>query len=279
MKKTERPIITFPNGQTVCPLGQGTWKMGQSAARRHEEIRALQHGIELGMNLVDTAEMYDNEELVGEAVRDCREKVLLVSKVLPSNASYRGTKLACERSLLKLGTEYIDLYLLHWKGRHPYEETVRAMTELQQEGKIRLWGVSNMDTADMERIVSLSGGSGCATDQVLYNLGDRGIEFDLMPWCAARRMPLMAYSPIGEGRLLRHPTLVEIARRHDVSPAQIALSWTMRQPGIIAIPKAGNVTHVEDNFRSLSIHLTGEDLHDLDTAFPAPARKIPLAGW
>ncbi len=133
MKKTERPIITFPNGQTVCPLGQGTWKMGQSAARRHEEIRALQHGIELGMNLVDTAEMYDNEELVGEAVRDCREKVLLVSKVLPSNASYRGTKLACERSLLKLGTEYIDLYLLHWKGRHPYEETVRAMTELQQE--------------------------------------------------------------------------------------------------------------------------------------------------
>ena len=185
MKKTERPIITFPNGQTVCPLGQGTWKMGQSAARRHEEIRALQHGIELGMNLVDTAEMYDNEELVGEAVRDCREKVLLVSKVLPSNASYRGTKLACERSLLKLGTEYIDLYLLHWKGRHPYEETVRAMTELQQEGKIRLWGVSNMDTADMERIVSLSGGSGCATDQVLYNLGDRGIEFDLMPWCAA----------------------------------------------------------------------------------------------
>ena len=255
------------------------WDKAQSAARRHEEIRALQHGIELGMNLVDTAEMYDNEELVGEAVRDCREKVLLVSKVLPSNASYRGKKLACERSLLKLGTEYIDLYLLHWKGRHPYEETVRAMTELQQEGKIRLWGVSNMDTADMERIVSLSGGSGCATDQVLYNLGDRGIEFDLMPWCAARRMPLMAYSPIGEGRLLHHHTLVEIARRHDVSPAQIALSWTMRQPGIIAIPKAGNVTHVEDNFRSLSIHLTEEDLHDLDTAFPAPARKIPLAGW
>ena len=153
------------------------------------------------------------------------------------------------------------------------------MTELLHEGKIRLWGVSNLDTVDMERIVSLSGGSGCATDQVLYNLGDRGIEFDLMPWCAARRMPLMAYSPIGEGRLLHHPTLVEIARRHDVSPAQIALSWTMRQPGIIAIPKAGNVTHVEDNFRSLSIHLTEEDLHDLDTAFPAPARKIPLAGW
>lgn len=159
------------------------------------------------MNLVDTAEMYDNEELVGEAVRPYRERVFLVSKVLPNNASYRGTKLACERSLQRLGTEYISLYLLHWKGRHPYEETVRAMTELQQEGKIRMWGVSNLDTADMERIVSLPGGNGCATDQVLYNLGDRGVEFDLVPWCAARSMPLMAYSPIGEGRLLRHRKL------------------------------------------------------------------------
>lgn len=181
MKTSERPATAFPNGQIVCPLGQGTWKMGQSAARRQEEIRALRHGIELGMNLVDTAEMYDNEELVGEAVRPYRERVFLVSKVLPDNASYRCTKLACERSLQRLGTEYIDLYLLHWKGRHPYEETVRAMTELQQEGKIRMWGVSNLDTADMERIVSLPGGNGCATDQVLYNLGDRGVEFDLVP--------------------------------------------------------------------------------------------------
>ena len=271
--------IHSPNGETVCPLGQGTWKMGQSAARRQEEIQALRHGIELGMNLVDTAEMYDNEELIGEAVRDCREKVFLVSKVLPSNASYRGTKLACERSLQRLGTEYIDLYLLHWKGGHPYEETIRAMVELQQEGKIRMWGVSNLDTADMKQIVSLPGGSGCATDQVLYNLGDRGVEFDLVPWCAARGMPVMAYSPIGEGRLLHHHTLADIARRHDASPTQIALSWTMRQPGIIAIQKAGNAAHVEDNFRSLSIRLTEEDLYDLDTAFPAPIRKIPLAGW
>ena len=279
MKETEQPRVVFPNGQTVCPLGQGTWKMGQSAARRQEEIRALRHGIELGMNLVDTAEMYDNEELVGEAVRPYRERVFLVSKVLPNNASYRGTKLACERSLQRLGTEYIDLYLLHWKGRHPYEETVRAMTELQQEGKIRMWGVSNLDTADMERIVSLPGGNGCATDQVLYNLGDRGVEFDLVPWCAARSMPLMAYSPIGEGRLLRHRKLAEIAQRHNASPAQIALAWTIRKPGIIAIPKAGNTAHVEDNFRSLSIRLTEKDLYDLDTAFPAPRRKIPLAGW
>lgn len=272
-------LFFLPDGTTVCPLGQGTWKMGKSATRRHEEIRALRHGIELGMNLVDTAEMYDNEELVGEAVRPYREKVFLVSKVLPNNASYRGTKLACERSLQRLGTAYIDLYLLHWKGRYPYEETVCAMTELQQEGKIRMWGVSNLDTADMERIVSLTGGSDCVTNQVLYTLGDRGVEFDLLPWCAARRMPVMAYSPIGEGRLLRHHTLLEIARRHDASPAQIALAWTIRQPGVIAIPKAGNVTHVDDNFRSLSINLTEEDLHDLDTAFPAPTQKTPLVGW
>lgn len=279
MKTSERLATAFPNGQIVCPLGQGTWKMGQSAVRRQEEIRALRHGIELGMNLVDTAEMYDNEELVGEGVRPYRERVFLVSKVLPNNASYRGTKLACERSLQRLGTEYIDLYLLHWKGRHPYEETVHAMSELHQEGKIRMWGVSNLDTADMERIVSQPGGNGCATDQVLYNLGDRGVEFDLVPWCAARRMPLMAYSPIGEGRLLRHRTLIEIARRHNASPAQIALAWTIRRPGIIAIPKSGNIAHVEDNFKSLSIDLTEEDLRDLDTVFPAPIRKIPLAGW
>ena len=276
----EQPIINFPNGQTVCPLGQGTWKMGQSVVRRNEEIRALRHGIDLGMSIVDTAEMYDNEELVGEAIHDCRDKVFLVSKVLPSNASYGGTKIACEHSLRRLGTEYIDLYLLHWKGRHPYEETVRAMTELQQEGKIRMWGVSNLDVADMEYVVSRSGGSGCVTDQVLYNLGDRGVEFDLLPWCTDRRMPVMAYSPIGEGRLLHHRILVEIARRHDASPAQIALAWMMSQPGIIAIPKAGSVAHVEENFRSLSvIRLTDEDLHDLDTAFPAPTRKMPLVGW
>ena len=279
MKEPDQPKVAFQNGQTVCPLGQGTWKMGQSAIRRQEEIRALRHGVELGMNLVDTAKMYDNEELVGEAVRPYRERVFLVSKVLPNNASYRGTKLACERSLQRLGTEYIDLYLLHWKGYHPYEETVRAMTELQHEGKIRMWGVSNLDTSDMERIVSLPGGNGCAADQVLYNLGDRGVEFDLIPWCATRRMPLMAYSPIGEGRLLRHRTLMLIARRHNASPAQIALAWTIRKPGIIAIPKSGNIAHVEDNFKSLSIDLTEEDLHDLDRTFSAPIRKIPLAGW
>lgn len=275
----ENRLITFRDGQTVCPLGQGTWKMGQSAALRTEEIRALRYGIELGMTLIDTAEMYNNEELVGEAIRDCRDKVFLVSKVLPNNASYQGTKLACERSLQRLGTGHIDLYLLHWKGCYSYKETVRAMTELQQEGKIRMWGVSNLDVAEMKHIVSLPDGSDCATDQILYNLGDRGVEFDLLPWCADHRIPVMAYSPIGEGSLLSHRVLTEIARRHDASPAQIALAWTMRQPGVISIPKAGSIAHVKENYRSFSIQFTEEDLRDLDTTFPAPTQKIPLAGW
>lgn len=271
--------VTFPNGQSVCSLGQGTWKMGQSSARRSEEIRALRRGVELGLNMIDTAEMYNNEELVGEAIRNLRNKVFLVSKVLPGNASYQGTKLACERSLRRLQTESIDLYLLHWKGHHPYGETVRAMTELQQEGKIRMWGVSNLDVPDMERIYALPEGKNCAANQVLYNLTERGVEYDLVPWSAAHRMPLMAYSPVGEGRLLSHPLLKTIARRHDATPAQIALAWTIRRAGIIAIPKAGSIAHVEDNFQSLSITLTDEDLRELDVVFPAPMRKIPLAGW
>lgn len=271
--------IIFSNGQTVCPLGQGTWKMGQSSFCRSEEIKALKHGVELGMNLIDTAEMYGNEKLVGEAICNCRDKVFLVSKVLPNNASFQGTKLACERSLQRLGVEYIDLYLLHWIGNHPFSETVEAMNELRKEGKIGMWGMSNIDVADMENIISLPDGNHCATDQVLYNLSNRGVEFDLLPWCQQHNMPVMAYSPIGEGRLLHNSVLVDIARRHDVSPAQIALTWTMRLPGIIAIPKAGSIAHVEDNYRSLSVCLTEEDLHELDTVFPTPTKKVLLAGW
>lgn len=271
--------VIFPDGQKVCALGQGTWKMGQVASRRAEEIWALRRGIELGLSVIDTAEMYDNEEMVGEAIRDCRDKVFLVSKVLPNNASYRGTKLACERSLQRLHTESIDLYLLHWRGHHPYEETVRAMTELQQEGKIRMWGVSNLDVTDMERIHTIPQGRGCAANQVLYNLTERGIEYDLLPWSIANKMPVMAYSPIGEGYLLNHPTLEKVARRHNATLVQIALAWVIRRPGIIAIPKAGSVAHVEENFHSLSICLTDEDLQELDVAYPAPTRKIPLAGW
>lgn len=272
-------MITFSNGSRVCSLGQGTWNMGQSAARRTEEVQALRRGIDLGMNIIDTAEMYGNEEMVGEVLRDCRDEVFLVSKVLPNNASYEGTKLACERSLRRLRTECIDLYLLHWRGSHPFAETVRAMTELQQEGKIRMWGVSNMDVADMERFYAIPDGRSCAANQVLYNLNERGIEYDLVPWSANNNMPVMAYSPVGEGRLTNHKTLTAIALRHGATPVQIALAWVMRLPGVIAIPKAGSVNHVEENYRSLSIRLTEEDLKELDVAFPAPSQKVPLAGW
>lgn len=253
--------------------------MGKFPARRAEEIGALRTGIDLGLTVVDTAEMYENEELVGEAVRGCRDKVFLIDKVLPGNADYRGTKRACERSLHKLGTDRIDLYLLHWKGPHPFSETLRAMLELRQEGKIRYWGVSNIDVPDMEHIRALPGGDTCAADQVLYNLKERGVEYDLVPWCAERGMPVIAYSPIGEGSLANDGLLAEIAREHGATPARIALAWTMRHPGVMAIPKAGSAAHVRDNHRSLSIELTEEDCRRLDAAFPAPEHKIPLAGW
>ena len=271
--------VVFRNGQHVAPLGQGTWKMGQVPACRKEEIRALRAGIDLGLSVIDTAEMYNNEELVGEAVKGCRDEVFLISKVLPGNAGYRGTLYACEQSMQKLGTDCLDLYLLPWKGHSPFAATVRAMNELQQAGKIRMWGVSNMDVEDMERFYAIPGGERCAADQVLYNLQDRGIEYDLLPWCINNRIPVIAYSPIGEGRLMNHEGLVGVARRHNATSAQIVLAWVLRNPGVIAIPKAGTVAHVEENYRSLSIDLTEEDLQKLEIVFPAPKRKVPLAGW
>lgn len=268
--------ITFNNGQQVCRLGQGTYQMG----RRHgEEIKSLQRGIDLGMTLIDTAEMYGNEGLVGEAIKGRREKTFIVSKVLPSNASYEGTKRACERSLKKLGTDRIDLYLLHWIGHYPFSETVRAMAELKREGKILNWGMSNLDVADMEHIVSLPNGKDCAANQVLYNMKNRGIEFDLIPWSKRHNIPIMAYTPLGEGRLRVNRTLAEIAQKHNASATQIMLAWVIRNPGIIAIPKASNIAHVEENFHSLSISLTEDDMRDIDSAFPAPTHKIHLAGW
>ena len=269
-------LITFRNGQQVCPLGHGTYQMGR---RRNEEIQALRRGIDMGLTLIDTAEMYNTEDIVGEAVRGCRDKAFIVSKVLPSNASYEGTKRACERSLKRLATDYIDLYLLHWIGRYPFAETVGALVELQREGKIRQWGMSNLDVADMEHIISLPHGIDCAADQVLYNLNDRGIEFDLIPWCERHLIPIMAYTPLGEGRLRNNHVLAEIAHRHNATPTQIMLAWTMRTQNVIAIPKASSVTHVEENAHSLEIALTEEDIRDIDKAFPAPAQKIPLAGW
>ena len=269
-------LITFRSGQQVCPLGQGTYQMGR---RRSEEIQALRRGIDLGLTLIDTAEMYGTEDLVGEAVRGCRDKAFIVSKVLPSNASYEGTKRACERSLWRLGTDYIDLYLLHWIGRYPFAETVRALVELQQEGKIRQWGMSNLDVDDMERILTLPHGKECAANQVLYNLKDRGIEYDLIPWSEQHHIPVMAYTPLGEGRLRNHKALTDIARRHDATTVQIMLAWVMRTKNVIAIPKASSAAHVEENARCLDISLTEEDLRDIDKAFPAPTHKIHLAGW
>lgn len=269
-------MIAFRSGQQICPLGQGTYQMGR---RRAEEIQALRRGIDLGLTLIDTAEMYGTEDLVGEAVRNCRDKACIVSKVLPSNASYEGTKRACERSLQGLGTDYIDLYLLHWIGHYPFSETVRALVELQQEGKILSWGMSNLDVADMEHILSLPHGTDCAANQVLYNLRDRGIEYDLIPWSEQHKIPIMAYTPLGEGRLRNHKALIEIARRHNATPTQIILAWVMRTQNVIAIPKAGSIAHVEENARSLDISLTEEDLQDIDKEFPAPTHKIHLAGW
>ena len=268
--------ITFRDGRQVCPLGQGTYQMGR---RRKEEVQALRRGIDLGLAVIDTAEMYGTEDLVGEAVHGCRDEAFIVSKVLPGNASYEGTKRACERSLRRLGTDRIDLYLLHWIGHYPFSETVRALVELRQEGKILRWGMSNLDVADMERILSLPHGEDCAANQVLYNLHDRGIEFDLIPWSAGHRIPVMAYTPLGEGRLKDHRVLSRIAQRHGATPTQIMLAWMMRTPDVMPIPKAGSADHVEENARSLAIELTDEDLRAIDRAFPPPTHKIRLAGW
>lgn len=265
--------------RTVPVLGQGTWNMGDSSARHEEEIATLRRGIECGMTLIDTAEMYGNgrsEKLVGEAIAGRRDEVFLVSKVLPSNASLEGTVHACEASLKRLGVETLDLYLLHWRGRFPLKETVKAFERLMEQGKIRAWGVSNLDVEDMEELLSVPGGEACAVDQVLYNPEHRGIEYDLLPWCSRRDVAAMAYSPVGQGgKLLRSAVLREVAKKHRVSPAQVALSWCLRQP-IIAIPKASSVKHVEENGAAASLHLDQEDLAAIDREYPTPQRKHAL---
>lgn len=271
--------VTLPGGTKVPALGQGTWYMGESASKRAGDITALQTGIDLGMTLIDTAEMYGSgrsEELVGEALAGRRDQVFLVSKVLPSNASRQGTKKACERSLKRLRTDVIDLYLLHWQGSYPFEDTIASMLELQREGKIRHWGVSNMDVAEMEAIVSIPKGNTCATNQILYNLSRRGVEYDLLPWCAKRSMPVMAYSPIEQSRILNDRTLLAVAKRHNATPAQAALAWVLRDPAIIAIPKAGNPAHVRENAAAIDLALTPQDLAEFDAAFRAPTRKMHL---
>jgi len=260
-------------------LGQGTWNMGDSAAKRAEELATLRTGIDLGMTLIDTAEMYGNgrsESLVAEAIVGQREKVFLVSKVLPSNASRKGTVRACEASLKRLKTDRLDLYLLHWSGSYALEETVRGFEDLVAAGKIRTWGVSNLDLSEMNQLVGLKGGAACAANQVLYNLSRRGIECDLLPWCRERGIPVMAYTPIEQGRILGSPALIEVAKRLGATPAQVALAWVLRQEGVVTIPKASTVAHVRENRKALELKLDGDALKTLDGAFPPPKKARPL---
>jgi diketogulonate reductase-like aldo/keto reductase len=269
----------LPSGEPVPVLGQGTWHLGDDPNRRSDEIAALRLGLDLGLRVIDTAELYgggESERLVGEAIVGRRDDTFLVSKVLPQHATIRGTITACEASLRRLGTDHLDLYLLHWRGAVPLEETIDAFTALTRAGMIRYWGVSNFDLPDMQELMSLRHGREVTTDQVLYNLVWRGIEWDLLPWCQKRRLPLMAYSPIEQGRVLRHPTLQWIAARHGVTPAQVALAWVLRHEYVIAIPKAGTPEHVRANREALELQLTTEDLERLDDAFPPPVAPVPL---
>jgi len=272
--------VTLPDGETVPALGQGTWCMGERLDRRPAEVAALRTGLDLGMTLIDTAEMYADggaEEVVGEAIDGRRDAVFLVSKVYPHNASRQGVAAACARSLKRLGTDRIDLYLLHWRGSYPLAETVEGFERLREAGHIRHWGVSNLDTADMQDLRQVDRGANCATDQILYNITRRGPEWDLLPWCRERGLPVMAYSPIEQGRLPRGGALDEVALRHGVDRFAIALAWLLAQDGVIAIPKAATLDHVTANRRAADLALTTDDLETLARDFPPPSRKRPLA--
>src|ERR1043166_1556284 len=278
--------VSLPNGTRVPALGQGTWRMGEKKSARDEEIAALRLGIDLGMTLIDTAEMYGDggaEEVVGDAIAGQRERVFVVTKAYPHNASRTKLPKACERSLKRLRTDIVDLYLLHWREKSPpLEETVEAFEKLRSAGKIHSWGLSNFDIADMEELFSIENGSNCAANQVLYNLNHREIEFSLLPFLqqqsTTNHQPLvMAYAPVGHGRgLLSNTTLKQIAKRHDATPAQIALAWLLRQPNMIAIPKAATLEHVRENARAVEIEMSEEDLAGLDREFPPPKSKKPL---
>ena len=273
--------VALSDGTRIPVLGQGTWRMGESKSARVNEVAALRLGIELGMSLIDTAEMYGDgeaEAIVAEAIHGQHQDVFVVTKVYPHNALRVELPKACERSLKRLRIDAIDLYLLHWRERTPpLEETVDAFEKLRAAGKIERWGVSNFDVDDMKELLSLEHGRKCAANQVLYNLQNREIEFDLLPWSRTNKIPIIAYSPVGHGgQLLRNPTLKKIAQSHDATPAQIALAWVLRQPDVIAIPKASTEAHVRDNAAALKIKLTKEDLTDLDREFPPPKSKKSL---
>lgn len=283
-KAVEKRTVTLPDGTTLPSLGQGTWYMGEDPRMKEKEIRALQLGLDLGMRVIDTAEMYGDggsERVVGEAIKGRREEVFLVSKVYPHNADLDRIEEKCEQSLKRLGTDYVDLYLLHWRGSVPLEETIEGMEKLREAGKIKRWGVSNFDTADMEELWTKPNGENCVVNQVMYHLGSRGIEYDLVPWFKERNMPIMAYSPLAHGAALRsqiktEPAVLEVAEKHDVGPLQIALAWTIRENNCLSIPKAVQEKHVIQNAEAATIEFDEEDLTKLSEAFPAPNRKVPL---
>ncbi|MGK3129379.1 aldo/keto reductase [Pantoea sp. C8B4] len=276
--------IQFRGEPALPAIGQGTWYMGENAALRRQEVSALQAGLDLGLQLIDTAEMYAEggaEEVVGEALRGRRHQAWLVSKVYPWNAGEVDAIEACERSLQRLETDYLDLYLLHWRGNVPLEETIHAMETLQQQGKIRHWGVSNFDTDDLQELWSEPSGENCTTNQVLYHLASRGIEYDLLAACQRRDMPIMAYCPLAQAGRLRQslfedPHLHQIAQQKGISVAQLLLAWVIRRPGVVAIPKASSQQHVAENAAALDLHLSVEELAIIDRAFPAPQHKTGL---
>lgn len=276
--------VMFERGRELPAIGQGTWYMGENASLRQQEVTALRAGIDAGMTLIDTAEMYADggaEKVVGEALQGRREQVYLVSKVYPWNAGGQKAIAACDASLRRLKTDYLDLYLLHWRGNYSLAETVAAMETMIQQGKIRRWGVSNLDYDDMQKLWDVEGGKACATNQVLYHLGSRGIEFDLLPWCQQQQMPVMAYCPLAQAGRLRDDLLAsdavqEVAHAHNATAAQVLLAWAIRQQGVIAIPKAASVAHVKENAGAMALKLTAEAIALLDNAFPAPGRKTPL---
>jgi len=276
--------IAFDDRTRLPAIGQGTWYMGEEAARRGEEVAALQAGLDAGLTLIDTAEMYAEggaEEVVGEALRGRRDSAFIVSKVYPWHAGEVDAVEACERSLRRLDTDRLDLYLLHWRGNVPLEETIRAMETLQQQGKILRWGVSNFDVDDLQELLSEPGGARCATNQVLYHLASRGIEFDLLPECQQCQMPVMAYCPLAQAGRLRQAlfadsTLVEIAQQKGISVAQLLLAWVIRKEGVMAIPKASSQAHVNENAAALQIRLEDDELARINKAFPPPQRKMAL---
>ena len=271
--------VALPSGERVPALGLGTWNIGDSPATRAEEIAALRLGIDSGLSLVDTAEMYGSgrsEKLVAEAIAGRRDSVFLVSKVLPDNASRRGTISACEKSLARLGTDRLDLYLLHWRGGVPFAETLEALAKLKADGKIRHFGVSNLDLADMKEWWRLAGGDATAANQLLYNLTRRGIEYDLQPWLRERRIPVMAYSPLEQARLVANKGLADFAKHHGMTPAQAALAWLLAKDDVIVIPKSGSRARMQDNIGALDHPLDASQLAELDAIFPPPKRAKPL---